>query len=173
MPTIQLDFEKVFAESSPLVWRTLARLGVARADLPDVCQEVFITVHRRLGDYDGRASVRAWIYGICLRQASDYRKRAHRRYEELGEPPANAAEPAEQQRQLELARTRTQLQRVLLELDDDKRDVFLLYELEELTMKEVAEIVDCSLKTAYSRLYAARRAVAAAFGAVSPDIEPA
>jgi RNA polymerase sigma-70 factor (ECF subfamily) len=172
LPTPQLDFDTVFAESSPLVWRTLDRLGVAKADLPDVCQEVFVIVHRRLGDYDGRASVRAWIYGICVRQAADYRKRAHRRYEQLGEPPAGAAQPAEQPRQLELGRTRTRLQAVLLELDDEKRNVFLLYELEELTMKEVAEVVNCELKTAYSRLYAARRAVAAAFGAVSPDIEP-
>jgi RNA polymerase sigma-70 factor (ECF subfamily) len=118
LPTPKLDFDTVFAESSPLVWRTLDRLGVAKADLPDVCQEVFVIVHRRLGDYDGRASVRAWIYGICVRQAADYRKRAHRRYEQLGEPPAGAAQPAEQPRQLELGRTRRRLQAVLLELED-------------------------------------------------------
>ncbi|HEY3496086.1 MAG TPA: RNA polymerase sigma factor [Polyangiaceae bacterium] len=172
MPPPKLDFDKVFAESSPFVWRLLSRLGVATADLPDVCQEVFVIVYRRLGDYDGRASVRAWISGISTRLAADYRRRAHRRYETLGGPPLEAAAPADQQRQLELGRTRARLRQVLSELDDGKRDVFVLYELEELSMKEVAEIVDCTLKTAYARLYAARKAVALAFGATFADIEP-
>lgn len=167
LPTLELDFDKVFAESSPSVWRVLGRLGVAKADLPDVCQEVFLIVHRRLGDYDGRAPVLAWIYGICVRQAADYRKRAYRRHETLGEPVETSV-PAEQQRNLELARARARLQAALAELDDGKREVFVLYEFEGLTMKEISGILDCSLQTAYSRLHAARKVVAAAFKA-SPD----
>jgi RNA polymerase sigma-70 factor, ECF subfamily len=158
-----LDFDTVFAESSPFVWRVLGRLGVARRDIRDVCQEVFIVVHRRLADYDGRASVRAWIYGICLRSASDYRKRAHRRRETFGESPPEPTTPPTQQRDLEIARARARLQAVLSTLDSAKREVFVLYELEELPMSEVARILECPLPTAYSRLHAARRAVASAF----------
>jgi len=51
----------------------------------------------------------------------------------------------------------------LAALDTGKREVFVLYELEELPMGEVAKIVDCPLQTAYSRLHAARKAVTVAF----------
>jgi RNA polymerase sigma-70 factor, ECF subfamily len=165
-----LNFDKVLAEASPSVWRMLGRLGVAKADLADVSQEVFLIVFRKLGDYDGRAPLLAWIYGICVRQAADYRKRAHRRREELGEPPETGV-PPEQPRHFALVRARARLQAALAALDDDKREVFVLYELEELTMKEVAAIVDCSLQTGYSRLHAARKAIAAAFGASLFEIE--
>jgi RNA polymerase sigma-70 factor, ECF subfamily len=160
----KLDFDVVFADTRPFVWRVLGRLGVARADIADVCQEVFLIVHRRLDDYDGRP-VRAWCYGICVRVAADYRKRAHRRHERLGEAPPEQRIVAEQERALELVRARARLEQVLAQLDQSKREVFVLYELEELSMSEIAQIVGCPLQTAYSRLHAARQAVRAAFGA--------
>jgi RNA polymerase sigma-70 factor (ECF subfamily) len=62
---------------APFVWRALRHLGVRRADLPDVCQEVFIVVHRRLPDFDTtKSSLSTWIYGICMRTASQYRRRS-------------------------------------------------------------------------------------------------
>ncbi len=161
--TPKLDFDHVFSDSRPFVWRVLGRLGVARADVADVCQEVFLIVHRKLDEYDGRP-VRAWCYGICLRVAADYRKRAHRRHERIMEALPDPGVAAEQDGALELARARARLAQVLAELDQGKREVFVLYELEELTMSEVAQIVGCPLQTAYSRLHAARKAVRAAFG---------
>jgi RNA polymerase sigma-70 factor (ECF subfamily) len=142
----------------------LGRLGVPKPDVADVCQEVFLIVHRRLPDYDeDRATLRAWIYGICVRAAADYRKRAYRRHERVGAPALELVVSPQQHRELELRRARAKLQAVLFSLDDGKREVFVLYELEELPMSEVAKIVDCPLQTAYSRLHAARKAVAAAF----------
>lgn len=146
------------------MWRVLGRLGVARADIADVAQEVFLVVLRRLDDYDGRP-VQAWIYGICVRSAADYRKRAFRRYEQLGDRLEEPNTQADQDRALEQRRAQARLAQVLDQLDETKREVFVLYELEELTMSEVARIVDCPLQTAYSRLHAARQAVRAAFGA--------
>lgn len=168
VPSPKLDFHDVFTTSSPFVWRVLGRLGVARADVADVCQEVFLVVLRRLDDYDGRP-VEAWIYGICLRVAADYRKRAFRRHEQLDAAVDEASTPPQQDRALERQRARARLERVLDELDENKREVFVLYELEELSMSEVARIVACPLQTAYSRLHAARQAVRAAFGA---ELEP-
>lgn len=164
MPTPSFDFDHVLAESTPFVWRVLGRLGVARSDVADVCQEVFLVVLRRGADYDGRP-IRPWIYGICVRVAADYRKRAFRRRERLVDVLPEAAVAPPQQRALELQRARARLELVLAELDAGLRDVFVLYELEELPMSEVALIVRCPLQTAYSRLHAARRAVRAAFGA--------
>jgi RNA polymerase sigma-70 factor, ECF subfamily len=161
--TPKLDFDHVFSDTSPFVWRVLGRLGVARADIADVGQEVFLIIYRKLDEYDGRP-LRAWCYGICVRVAADYRKRAHRRREKLMAVLPEPSTSAPQDRELRLRRARARLEQVLSDIDQDKREVFVLYELEELPMSEVATIVGCPLQTAYSRLHAARQAVRVAFG---------
>jgi RNA polymerase sigma-70 factor, ECF subfamily len=152
------SFAAVFHEYAPFVLRAMRHLGVGEADLHDQCQEVFVAVFQGLAGFEGRSSLRTWIYGIALRVASNYRRRAYVRREcavaELPEPA-----PEEQPDAAEQASQRRQLQRLLAGLDEDKREVFVLYELEELPMKEVAEACGCPLQTAYSRLRAARRAL--------------
>ena len=155
-------FATVFRDHVPFAWRCLRRLGVGEGDAEDVCQEVFLIVHKKLGDFDGRSSLRAWIYGICVRKASDYRKLSRVRHERLpGELPEHGAEPA-QADSLDRKRALAFLDRALAELDDDKRAVFVLYEIEGLAMNEIAEVVGCPLQTAYSRLHAARKLVESA-----------
>jgi RNA polymerase sigma-70 factor, ECF subfamily len=149
----------VFDEHAPFVWRTLRHLGIREADLPDVCQDVFITVHRKIEGFEGRSSMRTWLYGICLRTASDHRRRAYvRREYPAAEPPPSSVEPT-QHADYERTEARRLLAELLDELDEDKRAVFVLYEIEELCMKEVADIIGCPLQTAYSRLHAARKVV--------------
>jgi RNA polymerase sigma-70 factor (ECF subfamily) len=154
------DLRKIFDEYSAFVWRTLRHLGIREADIPDVCQEVFITVDRRLSTFEGRSALRTWLYGICLRTASDHRRRAHvRREVAVDQVPTDQIE-ADQPGSVDRGRARERLLQLLDALDDDKRAVFVLYEVEELGMKEVAEIVGCPLQTAYSRLHAARKLLA-------------
>jgi RNA polymerase sigma-70 factor (ECF subfamily) len=154
-------FAEVFHTYSTFVWRVLLRLGVAEADVEDVAQEVFLGVHRNLARFEGRCSVRTWVYGICHRRAVDYRRRANVRPELVtAEPPEQGGDAAQEQ-DLDLAQARRHLQQVLDDLDEDKRAVFVLFEIEGIPMEEVAEIVGCPLQTAYSRLYAARRRVEA------------
>lgn len=155
----QLSLHQIFEEHARFVWRSARHLGVREADLDDVCQEVFLTVHRKLGGFEGRSSLRTWLYGICLRVASDHRRRAHVRREiALSTPPPRAVEP-EQHTTVAKQQARQRLAWILDQLDEDKRAVFVLYEIEELTMKQVAEVVGCPLQTAYSRLHAARSRV--------------
>ena len=151
-------FATVYDDHVKFAWRVLGRLGVARADLEDVCQEVFIVVHRRLGEFEGRSSLRTWIYGIALRCASDYRRRDRRR----PAPITEVAIAGSQLEDLDAQEARATLERLLELLDPEKREVFVLFELEELTMAEVVAIVGCPLQTGYSRLHAARAIVAAA-----------
>lgn len=153
-------FRDVFREHAPFVWRVLRRLGVREADVEDLCQEVFVIVHRKLPEFEGRSSVRTWIYGIALRVASDHRRRAHVRREQPTERVPEERRSAPQLRELEREQAKALLDAALAELDDDKRAVFVLYEIEQLEMKEVAEAVGCPLQTAYSRLHAARKRVA-------------
>jgi RNA polymerase sigma-70 factor (ECF subfamily) len=159
--TRPVDFEAVVAEHGPYLWRVLRRLGVRAADIEDVWQETFIVVHRKLGGFEGRSSLRTWLSAIAVRVASDYRSRAHRRREqstdELPETSADAGhsqhdELVEQQR-------RELLDRLIAELKPDQREVLVLYEFGELPMPEVAEALGCPLQTAYSRLHAARKAL--------------
>lgn len=158
-------FATIYDAHVAFVWRVLARLGVAPADLEDVCQEVFIVVHRQLSAFEGRSTLRTWIYGIALRCASGYRRRTARRRPveaPLAEPVAEVAVAGTQLEDLDARDARATLERLLAQLDPDKREVFVLFELEELAMAEVVAIVGCPLQTGYSRLHAARAIVAAA-----------
>jgi RNA polymerase sigma-70 factor (ECF subfamily) len=154
-------FARLFAAEAPRVLRVLRRLGVREADVEDVCQEVFVVVHRRAAEFRGDSALGTWVYGIALRCAAAHRRRKHvRDGVALVEEPAVAAE---QQQALERTRARRVLQAALDKLDEGQREVFVLYELEQLAMREVAEALELPLPTAYSRLYAARAALQAEF----------
>lgn len=150
---------QVFDEHAPLVWRTLRHYGVREEDLEDATQEAFLVVQRKLAGFRGDSSMRTWLHAICRRVAADWRKAAHRRREVLTEAPPDAPEAASQEHLVEGGRNRELLRRLLSALDEDKRQVFVLFEIEELPMAEVAAAVGCPVQTAYYRLYAARRAV--------------
>jgi RNA polymerase sigma-70 factor (ECF subfamily) len=152
-------FAAVFREHAPYVWRVMRRLGVREADAEDLCQEVFVVVHRRLGEFEGRSSLRTWIYGIAFRVASYHLRRAHVRREQPTEELPEERRSAPQIAEVEREQARAMLDLALRELDEDKRAVFVLYEIEGLEMKDVAEVVGCPLQTAYSRLHAARKRV--------------
>jgi RNA polymerase sigma-70 factor (ECF subfamily) len=155
------EFGRLFAAEAPRVWRALRRFGVREADLEDVCQEVFVVVHQRWAEFRGDSSLRTWIYGIALRKALAHRRSAYaRRTAALG-PDHEPAVAPEQQRSLERTHAREVLQAMLDKLDDDQREVFVLFELEQLTMSEVAFAIGVPLQTAYSRLYAARQRLGA------------
>jgi RNA polymerase sigma-70 factor (ECF subfamily) len=150
------SFDDVFHETSPYVFRALRRFGVRPSDLDDVAQDVFVIVHKRLSTYEGRGSICAFVYGIAFRVASDYRRSARVRRESVAPslelvPSREATDPIEDAHKREL------LDRLLAELDEAKLGVFVLYEIEELTMQEVARAVGCSVPTAYARLAAGRR----------------
>jgi RNA polymerase sigma-70 factor (ECF subfamily) len=161
VPPVVPPLADIFREHAPFVWRGLRRLGVPESDVEDVCQEVFVVVHRKLGEFEGRSSLRTWIYGIAARTASDYRRSGRVRREVVTDAPPDAPHEGGQHDALALKQARATLDRILDELDDDKRSVFVLYEIEELTMAEVAEAIGCPLQTAYSRLHAARKVVEA------------
>lgn len=158
----QVDFRELVRAHAPYVMRVLRSLGVGSADLPDVSQEVFLTVHRQLPLFEGRSALRTWIYGIALRVASDYRSKAYRRRELPSEAPPEQSVQGSPQSELERREAWQLIERLLAQLDEDRRQVFVLYELEQLSMREVCEVVGCPLSTAYSRLNSARATVQAA-----------
>lgn len=152
----QPSLRTVFDEHARYVIRTLRHFGVREADVEDVAQEVFVAVHRKLPEFEGRSKLRTWLYAICLRVASDHRRRAYVvRERATDNPPVDTGERTGDEADTSLE-SRAFVQQLLGELDDDKRAVLVLYEIEGLTMREVAEVIGCPLQTAYSRLHAAR-----------------
>lgn len=164
------SFDESFRAHAPFVWRVLRRLGIRDADVDDVFQEVFLVVHRRFASFHGGSPMRTWIYGICVRVASEHRRRPYVRREtpsgdRLPEPRVEPSQDEHVDRRRALDRFDTALE----QLDDDKRAVFVLFEIEGMTMHEVAAAVGCPLQTAYARLYAARKVIIAAFSSTSEE----
>jgi RNA polymerase sigma-70 factor (ECF subfamily) len=155
-----VTFDELYDEHFDFVWRSLRRLGVPDADLHDVAQEVFVVVHRRLPDFEGRSKVTTWLFRIAFHAARDRRRRAHVRREVFDatalEQSADAALDArtllERRDDLEL------FDRALATMDLDQRAVFTLFELEGMSGNDIAEALEIPLGTAYSRLRLAREA---------------
>jgi RNA polymerase sigma-70 factor, ECF subfamily len=147
-------------EHSAFVWRSLRNLGIRDADLEDMLQEVFLVVHRRSGEYEERNRQRAWIYSICKRVAMAQRRKVTRRREDISADVPEERAPATQLQSLEQREALALGHRLLSLLTAEQREIFMLYEVEQLPMAEIAAALGCPLQTAYSRLHAARRRVA-------------
>lgn len=157
--TAVLDLPAIYDQHADFVWRSLRRLGVPERSVDDAVQDVFIVVHRRLGEFEGRSTLKSWLFGIARRVAHDHRRRIGRkeRDEELPEVVADpsGSTPAQEAERAEAVRA---LHAILAGLDDDKREVFILAELEQMTAPEIASALGVNLNTIYSRLRAARAA---------------
>jgi RNA polymerase sigma-70 factor (ECF subfamily) len=161
-------FELVYEEQFDFVWRTARRLGVPESAADDVVQDTFLVLHRRLAEYDGQTPIRRWLAGILTRVVADHRRR-HRRKDAACVPhpeeseralPSNAPAPSAEAEQSEAVRL---LDALLAELDEDKREVLVLAQLEEMTVPEIAELLGANVNTVYARLRAARREFDAAY----------
>lgn len=152
-----LDLAQVYEDHAVFVWRSLRLLGVAPDGLDDAVQEVFLVVHRRLAEFEGRSSVRTWLYAIARRVAGNVRRGASRRgsQESISADLADAhrADPRELAEKAEAGRLLLDL---LGQLTEEQREVFVLVEVEEMSVPEAAEALGMNLNTCYSRLRAAR-----------------
>lgn len=157
------SFRAIFDTELSFVWNALRRFGVAERDLEDVAHEVFVVVDRKFAEIDPSRPLRPWLFAIAFRTASDYRKRAHRRYESLAGEDVDRADPRERVDDV-LARhqERNLARRALLEVPEERRAVLVLHDFEETSMQDIATALDIPLKTAYSRLRVAREEFVAA-----------
>jgi RNA polymerase sigma-70 factor (ECF subfamily) len=153
-----LTLAEVYEAHFDFVWRSARRLGIPSLHLDDVVQEVFLVVHRRLAEFEGRSSLKTWLFGITRRVVRDHRRSARRKPAE----PLGAIEPADLGPSADARMTKDEEARVLHamldELDEEKREVFVLAELEQMSGPEIADALDVNLNTVYARLRAARAA---------------
>jgi RNA polymerase sigma-70 factor (ECF subfamily) len=146
----------IFVEHAPFVCRSLRRLGVSEADMDDMLQEVFVVVHQKLPEYQEVGRVRSWLYSISRRMVQAQRRKHLRRRESLMPAPPEQHTTGGQEERVENREALALGEELLARLSTEQREVFVLYEVEELGMAEIAEAVGCPLQTAYSRLHAAR-----------------
>lgn len=158
---LELD-TKALNQVTAMAWRVLRRLGVAEHMVADAVQDALLVVHRRLPEFRGESRFDTWVYGILLRVASDHRRgrrRAQRVFtsahstEEL-DIRCDAPNPFER---LEQRRAAGFLKTLLDQLPEPAREVFVLVELEELSLGAAAQVLRISESTAKSRLRTARQ----------------
>ena len=155
-------FSRLYDDHVDFLWRSARRLGVGEDAADDVVQQVFVVVHRKLSEFEGRASVKSWLFAILLRVVQDHRRSLRRRSPHLSSEPmdpdalpaaSGASDPYEALSRAEASR----LINELLEcLEEERRVVFVMAELEQMTPAEIAEALEVDAKVVYARLRGAR-----------------
>ena len=153
-------FEAAYREHFAFTWRSLRRLGVPERDLADAVQDVFVVLYRKFDGLDRERAFASWIYAVCLRVASDRRRSAAQRHEQLAlEPDPNEHSETvlvHDRDKEQLSERRELLEAALEAMSIEQRAVFTLFELEGRNGEEVAMILQIPTPTAHSRLRLAR-----------------
>jgi RNA polymerase sigma-70 factor (ECF subfamily) len=151
------DFETFYREHVELVRRVMARLLGPHAGIDDAIQEAFIIAFRKRESYAGHAQPSTWLYSIAQRVALSARRqmrvRAWLGLDAVPEP----TELVTPDTVFEQRAAAAELYRLLDQLGEKKRSVWILHELEGLSGKTIAAIVGCPLDTVWTRLHHARR----------------
>ncbi len=155
-------FRRLFDGNASYVAASLGRLGIAPSDRDDLVVEVFVRVHRELARYDRSRPLRPWLFAFAARVASEHRRLARHRREVLGEERERGSTDAAPDRAFEAAEARQLVDRALDVLDEDKRAVFVLHDLDDTPVPEIARALGIPEGTAYTRLRAARAEFTAA-----------
>ena len=154
---------RLYDSHFPFVWRNLRRLGIPDALAEDAAQDVFLVVHRRWDSFDAKwSTVETWLFGILLRVARNHRRTLKRRGVWIVPGSGDAVQsvastddgPADLVARREAAMV---LDRLLDTLDDDKRAILVLVDVEQLSVPQAAEALGVNLNTAYWRLRNARK----------------
>ncbi len=158
-------FEAVYEEQFDFVWRSVQRLGAPPALVADLVQEVFLIVHRALPSFEGRSSLKSWLFGVVANVVRRSKRSALRRRRAVPEldPPADPDALADASRpgpehSAERAEAVRVLYHLLDALDDAQREAFIMAEFEQMTAPEIGEALGVNVHTVYSRLRAARAA---------------
>lgn len=158
--TESLTPRAIYERHADFAWRTLRRLGIGESEAGDALQDVFVIVHAKLSQFEGRSSVSTWLFTICRTVARERRRSAQRERNRLEDVSledeldlrADVAREAEHNERV------MQLDAILSGFEVEQRNVFILFEIEKLTGEEISEALSIPLGTVYSRLQLAKKA---------------
>jgi RNA polymerase sigma-70 factor (ECF subfamily) len=155
-PSDERRFRQIVGANLDFIWRCLRRMGIPSGDVDDAVQQVFLVVASKIGSI-AQGSERAFLFATASRIAANSRRSVHRRDQAHNQlMQADWAHDPSQEELTDQLRARAFMDRVLAEMPDDLREVFVLFELEELSVAEVAEMLAIPLGTVGSRLRRAR-----------------
>lgn len=168
-------FEEVYRQHVGFVWRSLRRLGVPKWSLDDATQDVFLVVYRRLAEFEGRSELTTWLYRIAYHTAQHYFRSGVRHPSVSAQDTSDQATPGSSfgatvstnsasdavsfcpQEVFTQKQAVERLYSILDQLDHDKRVVFVMAELEQMSAPDIAAVLQLPANTVYSRLRAARQ----------------
>jgi RNA polymerase sigma-70 factor (ECF subfamily) len=157
----ELDIGRLFDAHGPYLCRVLHRLTGSRETAEDVVQEVFLLAYHRRNELEDRAGIRTWLYRAAVNHVR-HRRRSFSRYQGLLDRYQQHPGHKEKEESPDEAASRVErgklVQECVMKLSDKLREVFVLYELEELEGNEIAEILELPVNTVWSRLRLARAA---------------
>ena len=163
--TPEMSCAEIYEEHFDFVWRNARRMGIEESVCEDLVQEVFVVAIRRFSGFEGRSSVRTWLYGILIHVVQEHRRRNRQRLiKETEASEEHARSRTHDGAADEIARKEATrlVDQIMGEMDEDKRTVFVLVDLEEMSVAEAARGLEINLNTAHARLRAARAIFAAA-----------
>ncbi len=152
MPGVSL--RAIFDAEFDWVCRTLRRLGVRQSDLEDAAQATFLAVAGRLAEYDPARPLRPWLFGFAMRIAANHRRK--KRDDPTDTADEAASTLASPEREAELSQAKSVALRALEKIDDDRRAIFVMHDLEGFGAPEIAALLSIPANTVYSRLRVAR-----------------
>jgi RNA polymerase sigma-70 factor (ECF subfamily) len=156
---VDLSFDAIYAAWYDDVSRWVRAMGGPEAEREDLVQDVFLVVHRRLGDFDGR-NLPGWLYQIARRKVRDFRRLLWVKNLVMRRSPMPQAlvlvepGPAED---LETKEKRALLERLLEKLNDSERAALVLFEVEGYSGQQIAAVQGVPLNTVWARIHKARR----------------
>lgn len=157
----ELDIGRLFDAHAPYLCRVVHRLTGSRETAEDVVQEVFLLAYNRRSELEDRTGIRTWLYRAAVNHVR-HRRRSFSRYQGLMDRYQQHPGLKDKEEGPDEVASRVQRGRIMQEcvaqLSDKLREVFVLYELEELEGNEIAAILDLPVNTVWSRLRLARAA---------------
>jgi len=157
VPTL---LEDIYTRHADFVWRTLLRMGIAQDNVADAVQDVFLIVHQQLEQFEGRCAMSTWLFTICRSVANRRHQRARRDRENAIDSDLDEVIDlrADVGRAVEHNQNLTLLETILANIEASQRNVFILFELEQMSGEDIALVLGVPLGTVYSRLQLARNA---------------
>lgn len=144
-------------EHYDFIWRLLSRLGVVGTEVDDAAQQVFMVLVLREGLSIKPGSERAFLYGVALRVAKEFRRKAQSSQNHVAPDPEQLVDVAPDLEAVAARnQARRQLDRILERMPDNLKEAFILFELEDLTVPQIAELLAIPTGTVASRLRRAR-----------------
>jgi RNA polymerase sigma-70 factor, ECF subfamily len=157
----ELDFEVIYREHFDFACRSLRLLGVAVDELEDAAQDVFGIALRRLAEFEGKSSIKTWLFAIVQRTAANQRRSQRRKQgplQPLSTEVAPCAGPSPEA-EAQAAQSAALIRAFCDDLDEDRRTLLVLGLIEGVPMRELASTLEIPLHTAYSRIRALRRSL--------------